>query len=61
MNVEEYSLKFTLLSKYSLSLVSNSRDEISRFLTSVSYLVKEESHVTMLRNDMILSRIIVYS
>ena len=33
MTVREYSLKFVKLSRYATSLVSNSRDEISRFLT----------------------------
>ena len=42
MCVEEYSLKFTLLSKPAPSLVSNPKDEMSRFVTGVSDLVKEE-------------------
>ena len=41
MSVEEYSLKFTLLSKYVPSLVSNCRDEMSRFGTGATDLVKE--------------------
>ena len=36
MSKEEYSLKFTLLSKYAPFLVSNLRDKMSRFLISVS-------------------------
>ena len=32
----EYSLKFVKLFKYSSSLVSNIRDEMSRFVTGVS-------------------------
>ena len=40
MNVEKYSLKFTLLSKYDLYLVSNPRYEMSRFVIGVSNLVK---------------------
>ena len=32
MTVREYSLKFVKLSRYATSLVSNSRDEMSRFL-----------------------------
>ncbi|KAK4733448.1 hypothetical protein R3W88_007709 [Solanum pinnatisectum] len=39
MNVQKYSLKFTLLSKYAPSLVSNPRDEMSRYVTGVSDLV----------------------
>ena len=42
MSVEEYSLKFTLLSKYAPYLVSNPRDEKSRFVTDVADLLKEE-------------------
>ena len=32
MSVEEYSLKFTMLSKYAPSLLSNPTDEMSRFM-----------------------------
>lgn len=46
--VEDYSLKFTLMSKYDPSLVSNSRDEISRFVLGFTDLVKEECHMAML-------------
>ena len=35
MTVREYSLKFVKLSMYATSLVSNSRDEMSRFLTRI--------------------------
>lgn len=40
MSVEEYSLKFTQLSKYDPSLVSNHKDKMSRFVTWISDLVK---------------------
>ena len=59
MSMEEYSLKFTLLSKYSPSLVSKPRDEMSRFLTDVSDFVKQECRMTMLHGDMTLSRLMV--
>ena len=36
MSVQEYSLKFIKLSKYVSSLVTNSRDEMSHFVTGVS-------------------------
>lgn len=36
MSVQEYSLKFIKLSKYASSSVSNPRDEMSHFVTSVS-------------------------
>ena len=35
-SVEEYSLKFSKLSKYASSLVSNPRDEMSRFVMGVA-------------------------
>ena len=52
MSVEEYSLKFTMLSRYGPSLVSNSGDEMSRFVTGVTDLVKEECRTAMLHGDM---------
>ena len=48
MSVEEYSLKFTLLSKYVVSMMSNPRDDMSMFFTGVSDLAKEECHTTIL-------------
>ena len=61
MSVEEYSLKFTLLYKYVPSLVSNPKDEMSRFLTGVSNIVKEEWCTEILRGDITLSRLIMYT
>ena len=42
MSVKEYSFKFVKFSKYASSLVSSSRDEISRFVTGVSEDLEEE-------------------
>ena len=42
MSVEEFSLKLSRLSTFSPSLMSKSRDEMSRFVMGVAYLVKEE-------------------
>jgi len=42
MSVEEYALKFTKLSKYAPSLVSNPRDEMSRFVIGVADAIEEE-------------------
>ena len=53
MNVQQYSLKFTLLSKYVQSMVSNPRDEIGRYMTGVSNQVEEECRTTMLNDDRI--------
>ncbi|KAK4708601.1 hypothetical protein R3W88_029526 [Solanum pinnatisectum] len=61
MSVKENSLKFTLLSKYAPFLVANPRDEMSKLVTSVSDLVKEECHMVMLHGDMDISRLIVYA
>ena len=58
--IDKYSLKFTLLSKYASSLMYNPRDEMSRFVTGVFELMKEECRTTMLYNNMNLSRVTVY-
>ena len=42
MSVEEYSFKITLFSTYVPSLVSNPRNEITRFMTGVADIVNEE-------------------
>ena len=47
-SVEEYILKFTMFSRYSPSLVSNPRDDMSRFVTGVADLVKEKYDTAML-------------
>ena len=39
--------------------MSNPRDEMSRFVTSVADIVKEECHMIMLHNDINLSRLMV--
>ena len=36
MTVREYSLKFVKLSRYATSLMSNNRDEMTRFLTGIA-------------------------
>ena len=61
MNVEEYSLKLSKLSKYAPSLVANPRDEMSHFVMGVANLVKEECRMAMLHNDMIVPRLMVYA
>ncbi|XP_049399874.1 uncharacterized protein LOC125863954 [Solanum stenotomum] len=61
MSVQEYSLKFTKLSKHAPSLVSNPRDEMSRFVTGVADTIEEEWRVTMLHDNMDISRLMVYA
>ena len=61
MSVEEYSLKFSMLSRYAPSLVSNPRDEMSHFVTGVADLVREECRTAMLHDDMTLARLMVYA
>ena len=59
--VREYSLKFVKLSRHSTSLVFNSRDEMSRFLTGITGDLEEECWVAMLCDNMDLSRLIVHA
>ena len=61
MSVEEYSLKFSTLSRYAPSLLCNPRDEMSRFVMEVAGLVVEECCTAMLHDDMTLARLIVYA
>ena len=61
MSVEEYSLKFSMFSKYPAFLLSNPRDEISRFVTGVTNIVREECHTTMLHDDITQARLVVYA
>ena len=60
MTVREYSLKFVKLSRYATSLVSNSRDEMSRFLTGIAEDLEEECRAAMLHDSMDLSRLMVH-
>ncbi|TMW85055.1 hypothetical protein EJD97_023872 [Solanum chilense] len=53
-------LEIHLVSKYATSLVSIPRYEMSRFVTGVADLVKDEWCTTMLHNNMNLSRLMVY-
>ena len=61
MSVKEYFLKFIKLSKYSSSLVSNDRDEMSRYVTGVSEELEEEFHAAMLHDNMDISRLMVHT
>ena len=57
----EYSLKFTKISKYAPSLVSDPSDEMSRFVTRVSEDLLEECHLGMLHDNMNISRLMVHA
>ncbi|XP_015078303.1 uncharacterized protein LOC107022110 [Solanum pennellii] len=59
MSVEEYSLTFTMMSKYATSLVSKPSDEMSRFVMGVADLVREECCTSMLQDDMTLATLMV--
>ena len=55
MIVKEYSLKFIKMFKYASSLVSNARDEMSRYVPGVSEELEEECRAAMLPDYMDLS------
>lgn len=61
MSVQENSLKFPKLSKYGTSLISNPRDEMSRFVTVVSDSIEKHCRLTMLHNNMDISCLMVYA
>ena len=57
----EYSLIFFKLLKYAFSLVSNSRYEMSKFLTGVLEDLEKECQSTMLHDNMYLDWFMVLS
>ena len=61
MSVHKYSLKFTKLSKYAPSLVSDPRDEMSHFVTVESYDLKEECHLDIIHDNMNISHLMVHA
>ena len=60
MTVRKYSLKFVKLSRYATFLVSNSRDEMSRFLIGIVEDIQEDCRIAMLHDNMDLSRLMVH-
>ena len=61
ISVHEYSLKCTKLSINAPPLVSNPRDEMSRFVMGVLDDLQEEYHSSMLRENMNNSRLMVHA
>ena len=60
MTIQEYSQKFAKFSRYATSLVSNNRDEMSRFHTGINEDVEEECRSAMLHDNTDLSRLMVH-
>ena len=54
-------MKFSMLSVYAPSLVSNPRDEMSYFVMGVADLMREECPTAMPYDDITLARIMVYA
>ena len=61
MSVLDYFLKFTKLSKYAPSLVSNPRDEMSCFVIGISDDLKEECSLAMLHDNMNIFHLMVHA
>ena len=61
MSVLDYSLKFTKLSKYALSLVSDPRDEMNRFVIWVPDDLQEECNSAVLHANMNIYRLMVHA
>ena len=59
--VHEYSLKFSKLLKYSPFLVSDPRDDMSRFVTRVSTDLQEECHSAMLHDNINISNFMAHA
>ena len=61
MSVLGYTSKFTKLSKYAPSLVSNPRDEMSQFLAGVFDDLVEEYYSDILHDNMDISCLMVHA
>lgn len=61
MTVKEYFLKFNQLSKYAPDQMTDPRASMSKFVTSVSWLVVKEYRTAMLNRDMDLSIWIIHA
>lgn len=56
----DYSLKFTKLPKYAPTLVIDRRARMNKFVMGVYSYVEQECRTSMVRNDMDISRLMVY-
>ena len=60
MNVQEYSLKFTQLNKYALTMVANPRARMNKFVMGGSIFVGKVCCTIILLNHMDISRLLAY-
>ena len=60
-SVHEYSLEFVKLSKYTPSLISDPRYQMSHFVMGVSEDLQEECQSAMLHDNMNISHLMVYA
>ena len=60
-SVHEYTMESILLSKYAPSLVSNPRDQMSRFMPRVLKDLQEEYQSAMLHDNMNISHLMVHA
>ncbi|KAH0781424.1 hypothetical protein KY290_001022 [Solanum tuberosum] len=61
MNMKEYALKFSQLSRYVPSMIASPRARISKFVSGVSKMVVKEFRVPMLINYIVISLIMVHA
>lgn len=61
MSVNEYSVKFTQLSKYVTNLEVNPNTKINKFFMGFIGFVEKKCRKEMLLNDMDISKIMVYA
>lgn len=61
MSMKEYSLKFTQLARYALTIVPDSRSKMSKYVLGVSKYVVKECRIAMFIKDMDLPRLMVYA